>query len=104
MSVTLQDATKRMMLDTPLQVVLETNKVLTRADLRADLLALAELDLRVTVIQGTLDASAPIAATGRPTAAMLAGSTLVQIEGGGHGLYLGHSEQYNAALINAVGS
>ena len=103
-SAALQDATKRMLLDTPLQVVLETNKVLTRADLRADLLAVAALEVHVTVIQGTLDASAPIAATGRPTAAMLTGSKLVEIEGAGHGLYLGHAEQYNAALRGAVSS
>jgi non-heme chloroperoxidase len=100
----LQDATKRMLLDTPLQVVLETNKVLTRADLRTDLLALATLDIRVTVVQGTLDASAPIAATARPTAAMLAGSTLIEIEGAGHGLYLGHAKEYNSALLTACGA
>ncbi len=98
-SVQLKESTARAMLATPLPIVFETHRTLTRADLRADLQALA---LPVTVIQGTSDASAPIEATGEPTAAMVTGAELVTIDGGGHGLYQGHSIHYNDALITAL--
>ena len=95
----LREKTTRMLIDTPLPVVLETHRTLTRADLRPDL---AMLSLPVTVIHGTNDASAPIEATGRLTADMVAGATLVEIEGAGHGLYHGHTDRYNEELIAAL--
>lgn len=103
-SVPLQEATKRMLLDTPLPVVLQTHQTLTRADLRSDLARVAALGIDVTVLQGTHDASAPIAFTGRPTAGLVGRAQLTEIEGAGHGLYLGHVSQYNAALLRAFGT
>lgn len=91
--------TIRTLMDTPLPVVLETHRTLTRADLRNDL---ARLEVPVTVIHGTLDASAPLEATGRPTAELVANGRLVTIDGAGHGMYHAHCERYNEALLDAV--
>lgn len=98
-STPLIDVTVRMMMDTALPVVLESHRTLTRVDLRADLAALA---VPTTIIHGTLDTSAPIDATGRPTADLVASATLVAIEGAGHGMYHGHTDQYNEALLAAI--
>jgi len=95
----LRDATVATLIATPLPVIVETHKTLTRSDLRPDL---ASLSVPTTVIQGSLDASAPIEATGRPTAALVAQATMIEIEGGGHGCYLGHAAAYNNALITSV--
>ncbi|WCO67285.1 alpha/beta hydrolase [Iamia majanohamensis] len=94
-----RDATVAQLLATPLPVVLATHRTLTTADLRPDL---AALSLPTTVVQGSVDASAPIEVTGEPTAALVEGSVLVRVEGGGHGLYAGHAEEYGAALLDAV--
>lgn len=99
-SAPLADLTIRTLMDTPLPVVLETHRTLTRADLRADL---ARLEVPVTVIHGTLDASAPFEATGRPTADLVPHSHLVAVEGAGHGMYHAHREAYTRALLDAVG-
>lgn len=98
-SAPLIDVTVRMLMDTPMSVVLETHRTLTRADLRSDL---AQLTVPTTVIHGTLDTSAPIDATGRPTADIIPGAHLIAIEGAGHGLYHAHTEQYNRALLAAI--
>lgn len=95
----LADLTVRTLMDTPLPVVIETHRTLTRVDLRADL---ARLEVPVTVIHGTLDASAPIEATGRPTAELVRHGHLVVIDGAGHGMYSAHVEQYNDALLDAA--
>lgn len=94
-----RQASVQMLMATPLPVVLATHRTLTQADLRPDLAALA---LPTTVIQGTADASAPIEVTGQPTAAMVDGAVLVAVEGGGHGLYAGHADEYGTALLDAV--
>lgn len=89
-STPLINVTVRMLMDTSLPVVLETHRTLTRADLRPDL---THLKAPVTVIHGTLDTSAPIDATGRQTADLVAGAELVVIEGAGHGMYHAHTDQ-----------
>ncbi|MGA9278408.1 alpha/beta fold hydrolase [Ilumatobacter sp.] len=98
-SAPLLDQTVRMLMDTPLPIVLETHRTLTRADLRADL---ARLNVPTTVIHGTLDTSAPIDATGRPTADIVPGARLVEIDGAGHGMYHAHTHLYNEALLAAL--
>jgi non-heme chloroperoxidase len=98
-SDSLVDCTRRMLMDTPLPVLIETQRTFTRADLRADL---AGITVPVTVIHGTADASAPIALTGRPTTEMLQHVRLVEINGAGHGLYAGHDDRYNNAVLEAV--
>lgn len=93
------DMTTRMMMDTPLPVIVETHRTLTRADLRPDV---EHLDVPTTIIHGTDDLSAPIDATGRLTASLISGAHLSVIEGGGHGMYHGHCDAYNDALLEAI--
>ena len=95
----LADMSVRMMMDTPLPVIVETHRTLTRADLRPDL---ERLDVPTTIIQGSCDMSAPIDATGRLTATLVDGAHLSVIEGGGHGMYHGHCDEYNEALVEAI--
>jgi len=98
-STPLIDVTVRMLMDTPLPVVLETHRTLTRADLRVEL---AQLTLPVTVIHGTVNTSAPIDATGPPTAELVPSANLVVIDGARHGMYHAHTEQHNQALLTAI--
>jgi pimeloyl-ACP methyl ester carboxylesterase len=89
--------TSRQIIDTPLPVLLETQRTFSRADVRRDL---AGLDLPVLVIQGGADRSSPLELTGRPTAALVPGSRLVVVDGAGHGLYTSAAARYNAELID----
>jgi non-heme chloroperoxidase len=98
-SATLIDSTRRMLMDTPLPVLLETQRAFSTADLRPDLTGLA---LPVMVIHGTADASTPLELTGRPTTALLRNGRLVEIDGAGHGMYAGYDTRYNTALLEAV--
>jgi hypothetical protein len=63
-----------MIVDTPTRVLLETLKVNTHADMRGELHKLAVPTL---IVHGDQDASAPIDLTGRTTAALIAGATLM---------------------------
>ena len=94
-----EQVTVQMLMDTPLPVILATHRTMTRADLRPDL---ASLSLPTMVVHGTLDASAPVEATGRPTAELAGRGILVPIEGAGHGLYASHPREYLEALLAAV--
>jgi non-heme chloroperoxidase len=89
--------TSRQIIDTPLPVLLETQRTSSRADVRQDL---AGLGLPVLVIQGSADRSSPLELTGRPTAALLPGCRLVVVDGAGHGLYTSAAARYNAELID----
>jgi non-heme chloroperoxidase len=95
-SPVLRDWTRRQIVDTPLPVLLETQRTFSRADLRGEL---AGLDLPALVIQGSADRSTPLELTGRRTAALVPGSRLVVIDGAGHGLYTSAAARYNAELI-----
>lgn len=87
--------TRRQIIDTPLYVLLETHRTYTRADLRAPL---AAMELPALVIQGDADTSAPLEATGRPTAALLPNSRLAVIDNAGHGVYASQAQHYNQEL------
>lgn len=87
--------TRRQIVSTPLQVLLETHRTYTESDLRA---SLAALDLPALVIQGSIDKSAPIEVTGRPTAALLPNGRLVTIDDAGHGVYASRAKIYNQEL------
>lgn len=95
-SPALADWTRRPFIDAPLHVLLETHKTFTRADLRTEL---ATLKLPTLVLHGSADQSAPIEATGRPTAALIPSSRLVVFEGAGHGLYTSEAPRYNQEII-----
>ncbi|AOR35886.1 hypothetical protein BFF78_36815 [Streptomyces fodineus] len=92
----LSDWTSRQFFDTPLQVLLSTNRTCVNADLRAELTALT---VPALVIQGDADRSAPIEQTGRRTHALLPDARLVVIDGTGHGLYMSDPDRYNREVL-----
>ncbi|MFF4559881.1 alpha/beta fold hydrolase [Streptomyces sp. NPDC001435] len=59
---------------------------------------LAELDLPVLVLHGSLDVSAPLETTGRRSAALAPGATLKVYENAGHGLFATHAGRLTADL------
>ena len=66
-------------------------------DFRADL---ERFDLPTMVIHGDADAIVPFEVSGRRTAEMVAGSRLVVVEGGPHGLNVSHAERFNRELLD----
>ena len=65
-------------------------------DFRKDL---ARIDVPTLVIHGDADRIVPIAASGLATNKAIAGSKLVVVEGGPHGITWTHAEEVNAALM-----
>jgi non-heme chloroperoxidase len=92
----LVDWTIRMIVDTPLPVLLETLKVNADADMRAEL---QKIQVPTLIIHGDQDASAPIDLTGRKTAGLIAGASLTVYPGAGHGLYASDHHTLNADLL-----
>jgi non-heme chloroperoxidase len=90
------DWTMRMIVDTPTRVLLETLKVNTHADMRGELQKVAVPTL---IVHGDQDASAPIDLTGRKSAALIGGATLVVYPGAGHGLYASDHDALNADIL-----
>ncbi|HEY2050210.1 MAG TPA: alpha/beta hydrolase [Caulobacteraceae bacterium] len=86
----------RMMLEIPLPVALACNRAVTETDFRAEL---ARIDVPCLVIHGDADASAPLALTGAPTAALIPGSELKIYEGAPHGLMFTHTDRLNADIL-----
>jgi non-heme chloroperoxidase len=85
-----------LMLQTSLQAVVECNVAVTETDFRREL---PRIDKPVLVVHGTVDQSAPIELTGRPTAELIHGSELQVYEGAPHGLFLTHIERLNGDLL-----
>jgi len=71
----------------------------TETDFRAEL---ERVDLPALVVHGTIDQSAPIDLTGRPTAKRLRRSEMLVYEGAPHGVFLTHVERLNADLLRFV--
>lgn len=92
----LVDWTIRMIVDTPLPVLLETLKLNADADMRAEL---QKIQVPALIVHGDQDASAPIGLTGRRTAGLIAGSSLIVYPGVGHGLYASDQDALNADLL-----
>jgi pimeloyl-ACP methyl ester carboxylesterase len=90
------DWTTRMIVDTPLPVLLETLKVNADVDMRAEL---QKIQVPALIIQGDRDASAPIELTGRKTAELISGASLTVYPGAGHGLYASDHHALNADLL-----
>jgi non-heme chloroperoxidase len=90
------DWTTRMIVDTPTHVLLETLKINADVDMRDEL---GKLQLPVLIIHGDQDASAPLELTGRKTAALISGATLVVYPGAGHGLYASDHDAVNADIL-----
>ncbi|MDF2670278.1 MAG: alpha/beta hydrolase [Paenibacillus sp.] len=68
-----------------------------RTDFRGDL---AKFDIPLLVIHGDSDAIVPLEVSGQLSHEAVAGSQLVVIEGGTHGLNATHPEEFNTALIH----
>jgi non-heme chloroperoxidase len=79
----------------PLNSMLELYQAFTTTDFSADL---RKITVPTLIIHGDNDVSAPIDLTGRPTAAMIAGSRLEVYEGAAHGLPITHMERLNRDL------
>jgi len=90
---------KRMMLQTSLQAVLECARALQETDFRADL---ARIDVPTLVVHGDRDQSAPLALTGRRTAALIPNARFELCRGGPHGIPVTHVEWLNRQLLGFI--
>jgi len=95
-SPALADWATRILLETPAPIAIATSRAMVNTDLRGDL---ARVDRPTLVLHGDKDASAPLDATGRPTAAGIRGAVLKVYPGAPHGLFLTHMDQVNADLL-----
>lgn len=95
------DWTLRMIVDTPLQVLLDTLWANVETDCREDL---RRLPVPTLVLHGDADASAPLEITGRPTAALLPDGELKVYPDTGHGLYVSEHDRVNADVLAFIRS
>ncbi len=72
-----------------------------RTDFRGDL---AQLRVPTLIIHGDADAIVPFEVSGQRAHEAIPGSRLALIEGGPHGLNATHAGQFNAALLDFLGS
>jgi pimeloyl-ACP methyl ester carboxylesterase len=85
----------RMIADCPVPIALATNAAFLDVDFRPEL---ANIRLPSLVIHGTVDQSAPLEITGKPTAALIPGARLEILPGAPHGLFVTHAEAVNALI------
>lgn len=71
-----------------------------KTDFRADV---ASMTVPTLVIHGDSDQVVPFEVSGKRSHEMIAGSQLVLVEGGPHGLNATHADQFNAALLGFLG-
>ena len=83
------------MLRCSMKALVECNRALTSTDFRPEL---AKLSVPTLIVHGDRDVSAPLAITGRKTAALLPHATMKIYEGAPHGLFLTHAERLNKDL------
>jgi non-heme chloroperoxidase len=98
-SPALQNWVMQLMLTTPLLVAVECNRRVTSTDFRQEL---PRISVPTLVIHGDKDASAPIALTGKPTAALIPNAQFRIYEGAPHGLFLTHKDRLNADLLGFI--
>ena len=72
---------------------------MTRTDFRGDL---RKISVPALVVHGDRDASAPLALTGIPTAALIPGSRLEVYEGAPHGLMYTHMDRLHADVLRFI--
>jgi pimeloyl-ACP methyl ester carboxylesterase len=89
-----------MMTGTSLKAIVDCNRALDEADFRKELPAIG---VPALIVQGDSDMSAPLALTGRRTAAIIPGSTLKVYEGAPHGLIFTHVDRLNGDLLAFAG-
>jgi pimeloyl-ACP methyl ester carboxylesterase len=88
-----------LMLECSMRAILDCNKALTATDFRAEV---AKMNVPTLIVHGDKDVSAPLAITGRKTAALLPSATVKIYEGAPHGLFLTHMERLNKDLQEFV--
>jgi non-heme chloroperoxidase len=88
-----------LMLECSMRAILDCNKALTATDFRAEV---AKINVPTLIVHGDKDVSAPLAITGRKTAALLPSATVKIYEGAPHGLFLTHMERLNKDLQEFV--
>jgi non-heme chloroperoxidase len=86
---------KNIMLGTSLRAVIDLNRAMTGADVRADL---RDINIPALFIHGDKDASAPLALTGLPASQLVKSARLVVYEGAPHGLFVTHIDRLNADI------
>jgi non-heme chloroperoxidase len=92
----LVDWTTRMIVDTPLRVLLETLKLNTNVNMTEEL---RKVGVPTLIVHGDQDASAPLELTGRKTAALIDGAELTVYPRAGHGLYASDHQALNADIV-----
>src|SRR5262249_51231773 len=80
-------------------IAIACNEAVTTTDFRVDL---AKISPPALVVHGDRDASAPLALTGKPTAALIRGSRLRVYEGAPHGLMYTHTDRVNADILQFI--
>src|SRR5262245_42038962 len=92
----MQEWVRGMMLRTSMKALIECNRSATSTDFRAELPKIAVPTL---LIHGDNDVSAPLDATGRPTARLIPDARLEVYEGAPHGLFVTHMERLTKDLL-----
>jgi pimeloyl-ACP methyl ester carboxylesterase len=95
----LVDWTIRMIVDTPLRVLLKTLQLNTNVNMAGEL---QKIQVPTLVLHGDQDASAPIQLTGRKTADLLSDAALRVYPGAGHGLYASDHQAVNADILRFI--
>ena len=90
-----------LMLRCSMKALVECNRSLTSTDFRAEL---AKITVPTLIVHGDRDVSAPLAITGRKTAALMPHATVKIYEGAPHGVFLTHAERLNKDLQEFVAS
>ncbi len=92
----LVDWTTRMIIDTPLRVLLETLKLNTNVNMTEEL---GKIAVPTLIVHGNQDTSAPLELTGRKTAALIDNAVLTVYQHAGHGLYASDHEALTADIL-----
>ncbi len=88
-----------LMMQCSVPTAIECQKALTATDFRRDL---AKITVPALVIHGDRDVSAPLALTGKPTAALIPGGRLKVYPGAPHGLMYTHMELLTGDILQFI--
>jgi len=92
----MRDWVRSLMFGASLKAIVECARSMMATDFRAELRTIAVPTL---LIHGDRDVSAPLDATGRPTAALIPGARLEIYEGAPHGLFLTHMDRLTGDIL-----
>jgi non-heme chloroperoxidase len=92
----IQEWVRTLMLGHSLHALVACTRSMATTDFRAEL---PQIRVPALVIHGTQDASAPIEATGRPTAALIPGARLAVYDGAPHGIFVTHQARLLGDLL-----